>query len=188
MCCYKGLDGDAFTATSETLSEVKRQRPQPMPGKKTCTLDCWRHPKPLTGRSLNTGEDDPESQQRTGRQCKSLMFAGKVKAALRMISNEEKGGLLTPDQPVGDGGENVLDFLMRKYPPQQQLVESALTTTSNSTFHPAIFEELNGILSRSVAMRVQGAEGPSGLNAAFWRHMCTAFMVNLINCVRQLPS
>ena len=29
-----------------------------------------------------------------------LMFAGKVKAALRMISNEEKGGLLSPDQPV----------------------------------------------------------------------------------------
>ena len=56
----------------------------------------------------------PGSQQRTGRQYKSLarlMFTGKVKAALRMISNEEKGGLLTPDEPVGDGGENVLDIL-----------------------------------------------------------------------------
>ena len=44
------------------------------------------------------------------------MFAGKVKAALQMISNEEKGGLLIPDQPVEDGGENVLDILKRKHP------------------------------------------------------------------------
>ena len=113
-CCYKGLDGDAFTATSETLSEIKSQRPQTMPGKKTCTLDCWRHPKPFTGSHSIQARMTPGSQQRTGRQCKSLarlMFTGKVKAALRMISNEEKGGLLTPDQPVGDGGENALDIL-----------------------------------------------------------------------------
>ena len=92
-----------------------------------------------------------------------------------MISNEEKGGLLTPDKPVGDGGENVLDILQRKHPPQQPLVQSALTITSNSTFHPVIFEELNGILIRSVALRVQGAAGPSGLDATFWRRMCTVF-------------
>ena len=117
------------------------------------------------------------------------MFAGKVKAALQMISNEEKGGLLTPDQPVGDGGENVLDILKRKHPPQQPLIQSALTTTSSSMFHLVTYEELNGIIIRSVAMRVQGAAGSSGLDAAFWRRMCTAFhMMNLINCVRLLPS
>ena len=42
-------------------------------------------------------------------------------------------------------------------------------------FHPVIFEKLNGSLIRSVALRVQGAAGPSGLDAACWRQMCTAF-------------
>ena len=38
-----------------------------------------------------------------------------------------------------------------------------------------IIEELNGILIRSVAMSMQGAAGPSGLDAAFWKRMYTAF-------------
>ena len=60
-------------------------------------------------------------------------------------------------------------------PPQQPLIQLALTTTSYSMFHPVIFEKLNGILIRSVAIRVQGAAGPAGLDSAFWRRMCTVF-------------
>ena len=90
--------------------------------------------------------DRSKEQADNARAFARLMFAGKVKAALLMISNEEKGGLLIPDQPVGNGGENELDILKRKHPPQQSLVQSALTTTSNSTLNPVIFEELNGIL------------------------------------------
>ena len=71
-------------------------------------------------------------------------------------------------------------------PPQQPLIQSALTTTSYSMFHPVIFEKLNGILIRSVAIRVQGAAGPAGLAS---EGACVqSSMVNLINCVRQLPS
>ena len=104
-----------------------------------------------------------------------LMFAGKVKAALLLISKDEKGGLLTPDQPVGDGTDKVIDILKKKHPPQQPLVQSVLTTESSNVFHPVIFEETNGSLIRSVALRVQGTAEPSGLDAACWRRMCMAF-------------
>ena len=41
--------------------------------------------------------------------------------------------------------------------------------------HPVLFECLTGLAIRSAALRTQGTAGPSGIDAAGWRRMCTAF-------------
>ena len=45
----------------------------------------------------------------------------------------------------------------------------------NCRFHPVIFDALDGALIRGVALRTQGAAGPSGLDAFSWRRLCTSF-------------
>ena len=54
--------------------------------------------------------DHRKEQTDNARAFARLIIAEKVQAALWMMSNEKKGGLLTPDQPVGDGGDNVLQW------------------------------------------------------------------------------
>ena len=41
--------------------------------------------------------------------------------------------------------------------------------------HPVLFENLTGKSIRSAALRTQDAAGPSGIDAAAWRRLCTGF-------------
>lgn len=42
--------------------------------------------------------------------------------------------------------------------------------------HPAIFDSIDGDLIRQVTIRMNGAAGPSGLDAAkSWKRLCTSF-------------
>ena len=41
--------------------------------------------------------------------------------------------------------------------------------------HPIIFERIDGQLIRSTALRMDGTAGPSGLDAAAWKRLCTSF-------------
>ena len=41
--------------------------------------------------------------------------------------------------------------------------------------HPVIFERVDAVLIRSIALRTTGAAGPSGLDAHAWRRLCTTF-------------
>ena len=43
--------------------------------------------------------------------------------------------------------------------------------------HPVIFDEITGILVRSVALRTEGAAGPSGIDAQGWRRLCSSFQL-----------
>ena len=47
----------------------------------------------------------------TARVFANLMFAGKVKAALRLVSKQNMGGTLSPDQIAGEGEDRVIDIL-----------------------------------------------------------------------------
>jgi hypothetical protein len=46
---------------------------------------------------------------------------------------------------------------------------------SNSEQHPILFERIDGDLIQNTATRTEGAAGPSGLDAAAWRRLCTSF-------------
>ena len=43
--------------------------------------------------------------------------------------------------------------------------------------HPVIFDEITGILVQLVALRTEGAAGPSGIDAQGWRRICSSFQL-----------
>ena len=114
-------------------------------------------------------------EERKTRAFAKLMFEGKVRAALRLLSDQVSSGILSLDQELD--GTSVRDILKDKHPPAQSAHPSTLLPPSACTteYHPVMFETVNGDLIRSVALQVHGSAGPSGVDAAGWRRMCTAF-------------
>ena len=110
-----------------------------------------------------------------------LMLEGKTKAALRLLTEEGRGQVLSlhalsdPNNPASD---TVLDSLKAKHPSAQPCHAEALLdplTTQTPETHPVIFDGLTGEKIRKTALRCNGSAGPSGLDASMWQRMCTAF-------------
>ena len=61
--------------------------------------------------------------------------------------------------------------LKAKHPCSQPICEEALLSPSaaTSSFHPVVFDTLNGVSIRCAALRTKGAAGPSGVDAFCWR-------------------
>ena len=114
-------------------------------------------------------------EQRQARTFAHLMFQGKVRAALRLVSDQCSSGVLNIDQEVD--GTPVLDLLKSKHPPAQQTSSATLLPPNDRSpeTHPILFEAITGDLIRSTSLRVQGSAGPSGMDTAGWRRICTAF-------------
>ena len=102
------------------------------------------------------------------------MTEGKVKAALRLITNQEKGGTLPLDGEIQvdkSTTKTVRDILLEKHPPAHVLVPSAVCETDESMAepHPVQFDVIDGPFIRSVVLRMDGAAGPSGMDAVGWK-------------------
>ena len=108
-----------------------------------------------------------------------LMLMGKVKAAIRLISEEGKGSLLSLDEVVpGTDGSTVREVLKVKHPSAQQIVPEAIiqpNQTSPDSVHPILFESIDGPAIRAAALRTNGSAGPSGLDSSAWRRLCVSF-------------
>ena len=115
------------------------------------------------------------NNQRAARTFASLMMRGKVRAALRMVSDLGSAGVLGLEEEID--GKPVRDILREKHPAAQAACSTALLSLVDNTVetHPVLFERIDGDLIRSTALKVQGSAGPSGMDAAGWRRMCTAF-------------
>ena len=105
-----------------------------------------------------------------------LVFEGKIQAALRFLSNNHGGGVLGLDDMITED-RTVMDALRDKHPEARPMQAEALVTSSCSPpdVHPVLFERLTGSSIRTAALRSQGAAGPSGVDAAGWQRICTAF-------------
>ena len=92
------------------------------------------------------------------------MMGGNVKAAIRLLSNNDcSGGVLSLNSTVN--GRSVKDILVDKHPPAQPPHpphQSAIVPP----FHPILFDCLTPELIRSSALKIEGSSGPSGLDAA----------------------
>ena len=104
-------------------------------------------------------------EQRQARTFAHLMFQGKVRASLRLVSDQCFSGVLNIDQENDD--TPVLDLLKSKHPPAQQASSATLLPPSDhsSEIHPILFEAITDFI-RSTSLRVQGSAGPSGMDAA----------------------
>ena len=111
------------------------------------------------------------------RRFSKMMVEGRIRAALKILSDSSDTGLLSLDDIVDDAsGKTVRAVLEEKHPdPRPAHPDALLTDAGNDSFHPAIFDGITGESIRSAALHTQGAAGPSGLDALNWRRLCTSF-------------
>ncbi len=107
-----------------------------------------------------------------------LMLQGKVHQAVRLISNAEKGGVLSLDALLCSTDDNgnaywkaTKDVLLEKHPEGKVPVPESLLCeqqADETCFDPIIFERITGESIKQAAMRTNGAAGPSGVDAYAW--------------------
>ena len=117
------------------------------------------------------------AQHQISRSFASLMFKGKTHAALDLLSNSGKGGLLHLDAKSSedDPSTTVRDILVNKHPPGKPAVAASCLQSTFPKVHPILFDAIDAPLIPKIALRTKGAAGPSGLDAYAWRRLCTAF-------------
>ena len=113
-----------------------------------------------------------------------FMFDGKVKAALRALneSGSKAGHPLSLSSPLSDSDPSlgtVRDIIFKKHPDPAPVspAHCLLTETppSDHELHSVNFEQINGVLIRRMILQMDGAAGPSGLDASSWKRMCSSF-------------
>ena len=99
-----------------------------------------------------------------------LMFEGKVRAALQLITQNPNNGALHLNAEVKDA-------LLSKHPSKQPAVSEAILALDSPTqsLHPVRFDVIEGTLIHETALRTDGAAGPPGMNAPAWKRLCCSF-------------
>ena len=120
------------------------------------------------------------TEQQTARRFAKLMVNGKVRSAMRLHSDEEKGTPLPLDNQLATDDLQppitVRDELLKKHPPGQPAhPDTLLYATTSLETHPVIFHCLNGAAIHSAALHINGTAGPSCIDATGWRQLCTSF-------------
>ena len=117
--------------------------------------------------------------QQLARSFANLMFVGNTKAALRLITEQNKGEVLRLDDLVNtpnSSPQKVRDILESKHPSAQPPhPDSVIPTEVPPPIHPIVFDALDTATIRTAALHTNGAAGPSGLDAHCWRRLCSSF-------------
>ncbi len=110
------------------------------------------------------------------RKFSKLMMEGKVRAALRLIAENPTSRPLRLDSTAdpNNAHESVLDSLLKKHPPKQPYKMDTIVNSNPPVTDPHP-ERIDGQLIRSTVLKMDGAAGPSGLDAAAWKRLCTSF-------------
>ena len=127
---------------------------------------------------LSTCRPTASTEQQVARAFAKLMFEGKTKAAIRLLSTQPNSSILPLNLSLGTGSdsETVLETLRGKHPEGQAVqLESIIQSPDPPCSHPVIFESIDANSIRTAALQTEGAAGPSGIDAKGWRRMCTAF-------------
>ena len=107
-----------------------------------------------------------------------LMLRGKVRDALRLLTETECNGVLSLSDVIStDPKLTVYDVLESKHPPAHPPADEALITieSDDPQVHPVIFESIDATCIRGAVLHTFGAGGPSRLDAYGWRRLCTSF-------------
>ncbi len=143
--------------------------------------DLLNEGKVLQGR-LPKIHDTKDAEDHLARSFSNLMFEGKTKAALQLLTNRSKGGVLHLDSTIpSSSGESttVLEELKSKhptsYPVTAEAIQLIVGNEAPSNVHPVVFDSIDAAVIRTAALCKTGAAGPSGIDAKGWRRLCTAF-------------
>ena len=134
------------------------------------------------------------ARQDQARTFANLITTGKTSAAIRTLSEDQKGGVHSVGTTIN--GQTVLDILKSKHRPAAPANATAMITGDvPPSPHPVLYSSITREAIREAALHTQGAAGPSGLDAASWRRMCTAFhgasddlCDSLASCARRIAS
>ena len=126
---------------------------------------------------VQRNETDTEQEERLARMFSRLVMEGKMNTALRYLSDNYQGGLLSLDERLEPSGQTVREILGEKHPSPREVNTEALLSTEDvsSNVHPVLFESITGDSIRTAALRTQDAAGPSGVDAAGWRRILSSF-------------
>lgn len=116
--------------------------------------------------------------QNLHRSFANLMFAGKTKGALDLLSHSQPGGVLhlqDPSEPGNQDSPTVRETLINKHPQGQQVNPNCIVSSPPQEIHPVIFDSIDANAIRAASLKITGAAGPSGLDAHEWRRLCTTF-------------
>ena len=145
------------------------------------------------GRTIQLGLTSHQSQSSSSQQSSqrnesiarsftNLMFAGKVREAIRLLSRNPNSGSLplnAPAYPDNPSAGTVLDELHLKHPQPGQVIDGSVllpeTPAPDHSPHFIAYEGIDGPLIRSTALRTFGSAGPSGLDSYAWRRLCSSF-------------
>ena len=125
-------------------------------------------------------KNSPGSNEHLARTFSNLMFEGKTKAALCLLSEHGSGGVLHFNNTIStsDGkSQSVLQTLKEKHPIGAPANKDALLTMDEEPpdVHPIVFDCIDAPMIKSAALRTSGSAGPSGIDAKGWRRLCTSF-------------
>ena len=117
---------------------------------------------PLRTKRNGIDEDDQINKVFT-----RLMLRGQVKAAMRWITEQPRGGVLKMMDVGGEKGATVLDVLKSKHPEPRYTVDDAYL--QETEFPPLVEVDITSSHVENVARRIQGSAGPCGSDALQWR-------------------
>ena len=126
-------------------------------------------------------DDTVEAGNRLASRFDKLISNGRVRAAIRLLSQDGSGMPLDMDAIIPETdhapSQRVRDVLKEKHPPGRSVELHAVLPREESdlTPHPVLFEGLDADAIRRAALRTEGAAGLSGIDAAGWRRMCCSF-------------
>ena len=118
------------------------------------------------------------AKQQLTRSFAKLMFQGKTHAALQLLTDMGKGGILHLHDTINNGDSEqitVKDVLKSEHPLGQAATPDSTYQGMPPDVHPVIFDPIDASMVRSIALSTRGAAGPSGLDAYTWRRMCTSY-------------
>ena len=126
----------------------------------------------------------------------SLTFAkfmkkGNVKAAQRLVSCQNGNGVLSlTDKISSTSNESVKDVLIEKHPEAAPIYYDAIVDSSLQapSVHPVLFNQIDGVLIRNMALKSSGSAGPSGLDAYDWKRLTTNFQGHSRNLCNALAA
>ena len=117
-----------------------------------------------------------------------LVSMGNLKAAIRLVTDQDSGQSLPLDSTQPDG-RSVRKHLLDKHPVGTPALASAISDTPPATKpHPIIFDRIDGPLIRSLAQKMEGSLSPSGLDSIAWKHLCSSFKSTSVDLCNSIAS
>ena len=118
-----------------------------------------------------------------------LVMQGKIKAAIRYVSEQAAGGVLSiNDLLPGSSGMTVGDVLREKHPEGRDADPAALLQGPVLPVQPVLLESLDALTVKRCALRLTGAAGPSGVDASGWTRMCCSFGLASVDLCRAVAN